>query len=331
MKNKKALLIGITSYTAKPLEYCINDVDDMEKLLRDNGDFSANFDVKRLDNCKNARIANDAIKELFADKTIDTALFYFSGHGYLDANNNGEIMFPDNIDEKSIYYGIKMEDIMQIVSRSPVKNKIIILDCCKSGIIGSNSENNQAQLPDGCAILASCLSDQISIESSESKHGTFTNLLIQALKGEAADYLGRITVGGIYAHLDLCLGAWEQRPIFKSNVSTFVPIRTIKPRITRERMIQGLLLFNNEDDDFALDPEYEATTYPNQEEAKKYPKCMNFQLLQDLQKIGFVEPSVEQLPEGKKFMYYAALFSKSCRLTTIGKNYWNLNKKNKLQ
>ena len=330
---KKALLIGINKYSGtNKLSYCVNDCKALAKILErnDDKDKSRNFEVLQIPDCPNSRIALTSIKELFEDKNVDTALFYFSGHGYIDSNNNGGIVFPDNIDPDSIYYGIRMDDIMQVVARSPIKNKIIILDCCKSGSIAVG-QDNVAYLPEGCTILTSSRADQNSEESSEKSHGIFTDLLLQALSGEAADDLGNITVGGIYAYIDRSLGLWGQRPIFKTNISYFESIRNVTPRLELARMKEGLELFPEVDYKYPLTPENNCSTYDNREEARtKNQKCINFQMLQDLQKIGFVEPSMEELPEGKRFMYYAAILSKSCRLTKIGKYYWKLYKNGRI-
>lgn len=326
-RNRKALLIGIDDYPCpNALKYCVNDCNALEELLRENDDAdnSPNFDITRIDNCPNVAIANAAIKKLFEDDNVGTALFYFAGHGFIDANGQGEIVFPDNsTDRTTIYHGIRMDDIMKIVSKSTIKNKILILDCCHSGKI-ANDVNNEAWLPNGCAILASCRTDQNSIASSSVAHGIFTEMLIQALNGEASDFLGDITIGSIYAYVDRCLWAFEQRPIFKSNISSFISIRNVMPPLPIRRMKEGLRLFKDVNDDFKLTPKHEFSTYEEPEKAKDYDECKTFGLLQDLQRIGFVEPV------GEKFMYYAAINSKSCHLTTTGKNYWNLLKKNKI-
>ena len=57
--------------------------------------------------------------------------------------------------------------------------------------------------------------------------GLFTTLLVDALGGAAADLLGRVTPGAVYAHIDQSLGAWEQRPVFKTNVNRFVSLRQV--------------------------------------------------------------------------------------------------------
>ena len=329
---KKALLIGINDYPEpNELSYCVNDCEALAEILERNDDEgkTKNFEVKQIPNCSDAKTALDSIEELFRNNgCVDTALFYFSGHGYVDSHNKGGIIFPDNINPKSIDYGIRMDVIMDIVADSSIKNKIIILDCCKSGSIALGHQNS-ANLPEGCTILTSCRADQNSVESSEKSHGIFTDLLIQALSGEAADHLGNITVGGIYAYIDRSLNMWGPRPNFKTNISYFESIRNVTPRLGLDRMKKGLKLFLEVDYKYPLTPKNEYTSYGDNiniiEEARtKNPQCINFQMLQDLQKIGFVEPSMEELPEGKKHMYWAAMLSKSCRLTKIGKYYWKL-------
>jgi len=49
-----------------------------------------------------------------------------------------------------------------------------------------------------------------------------------------------------------------------------------------------------------------------------------FKILQKLQSIGFIEPV------GEEFMYFAAMKSKSCRLTVLGQYYWKLVKNNRI-
>ena len=61
----------------------------------------------------------------------------------------------------------------------------------------------------------------------------FTSLLVDALNGGAANLLGDVTPGSIYAHIDQSLGEWEQRPVFKTNVKRFTSLRRVVPAIQR--------------------------------------------------------------------------------------------------
>ena len=258
----------------------------------------------------------------------EVALFYFSGHGYIDANG-GQLVFPDDIgNDDSKRLGLYMSDIMNIANKSKVKNKIIILDCCHSGDIGKISpKDTGSMLESGVSILTACRENETAMEMGG--HGVFTELLCSAFKGGAADFSGNITIGDIYAYIDRSLGAWDQRPIFKTNVSEFIPIKTVEPKVSNEDIRQLIKLFNTCDTNIALDPSYEDTNTPSAEHklVEPYADANNvkkFKLLQKLQSIGFVEPVDEQ------FMYFAAMNSKSCRLTELGKFYWRLVKNNRI-
>ena len=328
---RKALLIGVDNYPGKwALPSCVNDCDKLANILANNinpdgKSESPNFDVIKLTDCRSAEEAEQAIRDVFEFVGQDVSLFYFSGHGYVDANNNGQILFPKNMKSGNTVKGLLMKDIMDIVTLSKVNNKIVILDCCHSGKISNdNIHSNMATLPDGCTILSACHPKQTakaSIFNSE-----FTYLLIQALSGEAADYLGNITVGGVYSYIDKSMGWYGQRPIFKTNITSFIPLRIVKPAIELATMQEGLLLFGGADESIKLDPSYEYTTYEDQEEAlKSNPKVKAFKTLQKLESIGFVVPVDEE------HMYWAAMKKKSCRLTKIGQYYWKLENDRRLK
>ena len=53
----------------------------------------------------------------------------------------------------------------------------------------------------------------------------FTSLVLGALDGGAPDILGHVSVPAVYAYVEAALGAWDQRPLFKSHVSRVLPLR----------------------------------------------------------------------------------------------------------
>ncbi len=333
---KKALLIGINDYPeGYELRGCVNDSMAIESALKFNEDGSLNFGTKNLNNCKSASIAEREIKKLFQDNgTIDMALLYFSGHGFVDANDNGQIVFPNSIEADSSCKGIYMSNIMKIVRSSTIRNKIVIFDCCHSAKLAYGDDckgSTIAVLPEGCSILSACRSEEVAIERDG--QGLFTSLLLQALKGESADYLGNITAGGIYAYIDKCLSEWEQRPVFKTNVSSFAVIKKVNPKVPTEIIKRGMNLFAEDENglpkDFPLNPSFEDTNDPNVEHKYTEPyatteNIKKFKILQKLQSIGFVEPV------DADYMYFAAMESKSCRLTKVGQYYWKLAKDGRL-
>lgn len=320
---RRALLIGINEYPGRlRLQGCIEDIHSLKKAIERNENGEKNFDIKLLENVKDSENVVSNIEELFHDDA-DVALLYFSGHGYVNITG-AEIVMPNDVCRGGYYKGVQMSTIMDIINRSKVKNKIVILDCCHSGEIGKfNPSSTDSMLGEGVSILTACREDEFACEAGG--HGLFTELLCNALEGGAADFNGNITMGSIYAYIDRSFGAWEQRPIFKTNVTAFVSLKKVNPKVPLCVFHKLIELFSCADQEYQLDPSYEYTNckekqhqlvepYANPENVKK------FKLLQQFQSIGLVEPVDEE------YMYFAAMRSKKCRLTSIGQYYWRLVK-----
>jgi hypothetical protein len=322
---KKALVVGIDNYQNAPLLGCANDAEAVADILSRNGDGSVNFSVNShtYRNADAKSIRKGELKGLIQkcfDGDLDTALFYFSGHGCIDAVG-GYIVTPDYSQND---WGVSMQEILTVLSNAPkCKNKIVILDCCHSGFMGNITSAGQqmAIISDGVTILTASKFNESAAEVAG--HGVFTNLLLEALRGGAADVTGYITPGGIYAYIDKALGPWEQRPVFKTNVTRFSPLRTVRPQVDIDILRRITKYFAEPTDEYALDPSCEPTNSPNVEHKVVEPyadedNVKKFKDLQKLEGIGLV------MPCGEEHMYYAAMNKKSCRLTSIGQHYWGL-------
>ena len=314
----KALVVGINEYPSSPLNGCCNDANRIERLLLRNEDGSPNFSVKKHLNVSTKGKLKALIKDCFSGDD-DTALFYYSGHGHIDSVG-GYLVTPDYSQDD---WGVSLNEILQIANESRCKNKVIILDSCFSGFMGSISTANQdtAVIKEGVTILTASRNDESSMEVDG--QGLFTSLLIEALSGRAADVTGHVTPSGIYSYIDKALGPWDQRPVFKTNVTRFVSLRKVKPRISLESLRRLTEFFVSEDDQMPLDPSYEPTNTPEDvhkiiEPFATEEHTRDFSILQEMEGVGLV------VPVGEKHMYYAAMRSKTCELTALGKHYWKL-------
>jgi hypothetical protein len=314
---RKALIIGIDDYPKAPLKGCIKDAISIYNVLEKNSDGSPNFHAKLLtdspETLTRANLRKD-IEQLFHGK-CDVALLYFSGHGIIKATG-GYIVARDfeKYDE-----GISMDEILKLANKSEATDKVIILDCCNSGSFGSSvGDSTIAQLGDGLTVLTACRENEAALLKDGSS--IFTSLLIDALQGGAADLRGNITPGHLYAYVDEALGAWDQRPIFRTNISKFISLRQITPRVPKETLRKLTLYFKNPEELYPLNPTYEDTQ-------KEISIPENVAIMKDLQKFQSVGLVV---PVDAEFMYFAAMESKSCRLTAIGYQYWRLVHENKL-
>lgn len=315
---RKALAIGLDDYESAPLKGCVNDAISVEQVLSKNGDGSPNFSVRTITGSATRSRLREAIEALFEGEN-EVSLLYFSGHG-LVKSNGGYIVTTDY---ESYDEGISMDSILTYANNSRARDKIIILDCCHSGSFGSPAltDGRLAQLSDGLTILTASRSYEPAIERSGS--GVFTSLLVDALQGGAADLRGYITPGSLYSYIDEALGAWDQRPVFKTNVSRFTHLRRIEPAIPLATLRKIREYFSSPEEAYQLDPSYEYTSEPPNPE----PNPENVAIFKDLQKFQSVGLVV---PVDAEYMYYAAMESKSCRLTALGYQYWRLADEGKI-
>lgn len=314
---RRALIVGIDDYQGAPLNGCVKDANGVAAVLETHGTGSPNFQVLLMTSPPNEVTRpklREAIDKLFATE-CDIALLYFSGHGFV-RSADGYIVTKDatKYDE-----GIAMTEILKVVNASPVKNKVIILDCCYSGNMGTPNmeQGGVAQLSEGLSVLTASRGSEVAMERGGK--GVFTDLVVAALHGGAADLRGHITPGSIYAYVDQALGAWDQRPIFKTNVTQFTSLREVTPQVPLQTLRKLVIYFPSPQDEHSLDPSYEDSV-----EGHDPGKVKVFKDLQKMEGVGLV------VPVGEEHMYYAAMNSKSCRLTALGAQYWRLAKEKKL-
>ena len=319
MQMRRALIVGIDHYKTAPLSGCVNDANRVEKLLRSYEDGSSNFDCRLLVSTDDAITRagfKHAVMELFKDEA-DVALLYFSGHGAI-TDLGGYLVTQDS---KQYDEGVSMTDILTLANKSEdrIRDVVIILDCCYSGAFGANPviDSNLSYLKRGISILTASRESQTASEVTGG--GVFTSLLCDALDGGASDVRGNVTVASVYSYIDEVLGAWDQRPLFKSNVSRFFPIRKCKPEIAMEILRLLPKYFSDPYDELPLDPSFEPSVEPKNEENEK--------IFDHLQKFRATRLLV---PVGEDHMFYAAMNSKSCKLTPLGRFYWNLANSGKL-
>ena len=246
----------------------------------------------------------------------DVALLYFAGHG----SGSGADAVLVTQDATSATLGIAFSEVLTKVAGSPVREVVLILDCCFSGAAGGIPQlaSSAAALRDGVSILAASRGDQMAAETA-SGHGLFSTFLAGALDGGAADVLGKVTVAGLYAYLDESFGAWAQRPAFKANVDHLHGLRSCTPAVPLSELRQICVLFPNGGDLFPLDPSYEPDADPRHAEHERL-----FSTLQRYRAAKLLQPV------GAEHMYFAAMESKACRLTPLGRHYWQVARDGRL-
>jgi hypothetical protein len=312
---KRGLVVGINTYrNAKSLNGCVSDAKSIERLIARNADGTKNFDTKLVTTESHGEVSKKDLKklvlELFA-QPADMAFFYFSGHG--TATNLGGYLCTS--EAESYDEGFAMQELLEAIRGAPIKEVVVILDCCQSGAMGDVPVlgANAASIREGVSILTASRDHQSAFEVNGS--GIFTSLVCDALSGSAADLLGTVTPAGIYSHVEQSFGAWDQRPLFKSYVSRSTPIRTTGPKLSIENLTKIVSLFSKPDATHSLDRTFEHT-----ERSARPENVEKFKVLKVLQTVGLIKVNRQPEPD----LYWACLEEKSCELTALGKFYWHL-------
>ena len=218
--RRSAVVAGVNEYQDRDIPQLAgaeNDAKELRKILTKNDNFEV-LDRHFLIGKHATRTAIlRAISDIFHNDTdTELVMFYFSGHGVVDENQDGYIAPYDMYAKDAFVSGIRMEDLRYAIERSNNKTAVgIILDCSYAGIVTKEtkalpSENKkhlyatqvqkleQTPVQDNAKarrakfILASNEADAISREMNDCvhaynphphAHGAFSFHLIEGLAG----------------------------------------------------------------------------------------------------------------------------------------------------
>ncbi len=310
---RRALVVGINHYDSfDELKGCITDARDMQSVLARNADESRNFEVDLRTSDGPERITRPVLRqactELFATVDVDI-VFYFAGHG---ASSDVETYLVTQDGEPGDY-GLPMSELVERANRSPARTVLIVLDCCFSGAAGNrlslDAGVDAASLREGVTILAASRGTQEADEIDG--HGVFTDLVVGALKGGAADVRGQVSAAAVYGYVESALGSLASRPIYKSHAAKLGPVRLCLPKVPDSLLREIPIFFPVEGHAYRMDMSYEETNY-----GPAAPAHVEvFRKFKKLQVAGLLKP---------KFgddLYWTAARSGVVMLTELGEFY----------
>jgi hypothetical protein len=149
-----------------------------------------------------------------AARRADTVLLiYYVGHGLVDADGHLFLATaqtdprPDAIQ----HTGLPYQTVRSYVRNSSAPLKIVILDCCYSGIavgnLGSDHDMEHRAAIEGAYVLTSAARDEASIAPPRERHTAFTGALIALLELGDQDGAQLITLDSVYEYLARVLPA----------------------------------------------------------------------------------------------------------------------------
>jgi hypothetical protein len=318
---RRALLIGINAYdNINALGACVRDAQAMEQMLRTHEDGRPNYECRLLlGEVGGVRVTRpfllDACRKLFDSFTGETLLF-FAGHGAI--TQYGGYLCTAEAEADS--FGVLMDEVLDIARGSRASDTLIVADCCHAGSLGSPPYGkNILAISENMTIMAGSRAEQVTLENAV--HGLFTEAVLDALDGGAADHRGFVTAPAIYAQVESRFGAWGQRPIFKSHATHVPIIRQCTALITRDELAELVLLFPTPNYAYRLDPEYEPEDQDgNVTQPVNVEKVRIAALFKRYRDAGLLRTS------GGEQLYWAGRRSTTVALTPRGRANWRLVK-----
>lgn len=225
MGTVKATLVGVSNYNdpgTSNLEACKNDIAAVKEALI-KGLCVSPGNIRTLGNSGTVKI-NELANELkiasILVKSDDTYIFYFSGHG-----NNGTLALSET--------NVRVQEVIELVDKIKAKNKIVILDSCRSGdfMIPKSEAMEIDELVEkfagaGCAVMASCgASEDSTFYPPENKESLYTYFLCKALTSDFIIRKGKKSLEEINELIILMVDRWNkngvriQHPVFRDNIT----------------------------------------------------------------------------------------------------------------
>lgn len=149
-------------------------------------------------------------------KPQDVFIFYYAGHGVIGQDKEFYLVPTDvsdlaNVQTELEQKGIPSKLLQQYAIDIQAQKQLFILDACQSAgafeTLMSNDGNQQKSLAvvarsTGTHWMAASGAKQFANEFASLGHGVFTYILLQALKGEAANNK-QVTVNGLKNFLQI--------------------------------------------------------------------------------------------------------------------------------
>lgn len=326
--SKLALLVGINRYASdafEDLSCCEADAEAMHEILSHHAPVSGaskgprNYATKTLTSQAAEPITTErlrqAVTQLMGHPMGDgQVLFYFSGHGL--ANDEGGYLVTQDATPEAP--GYPMSELLEAANISGNTSVMIILDCCHSGEIGNITDGegfNRVSIGPNVTVLAGSGASQQSAEGFE--HSLFTELVLEALNGGASDVRGEVSAAALYAYIEQSLGAWDQRPVYKSYARKLEPIRRCEPAVPDAVLARLTEWFRTPFSSYAMDPRYERS-----HESQDPALVAIFDQFKLLRNAHLLTTEKDEETGAEKDLYYTALESREVSLTPQGRLFW---------
>ncbi|MGP1384276.1 MAG: nSTAND1 domain-containing NTPase [Thainema sp.] len=238
--SRDAVVVGINGYQYLPsLTAPAQDAEAIATQLQQYGEFRVHRlpeviqDGKPIIGTRTAITVQDlesALVQLFKPKgrnIPETALFYFSGHGIQkDAGIQEGFLATSDVNPQVGFYGLSLFWLRRLLQESPVRQRVVILDCCHSGeLLNLLEADPGARAGTDRLFMAASREYESAFESLNSPYSVFTQALVSGLDPTQST-TGIITNHALISSVNDQLKGELQQPLFESSGSEIVLTRT---------------------------------------------------------------------------------------------------------
>jgi len=237
--SRDALIVGVSSYQFLPsLNAPAHDAEAIAQQIEAYGDFR----VARLPEIVQAeklRIGTQTLVTLTELETAlvklfkpngnnipQTALFYFSGHGLQkDAGIREGYLATSDANPNANFHGLSLFWLRRLLQESPVRQRIVLLDCCHSGeILNFLEADPGAKSGTDRLFMAASRDYEAAYESLTGDYSVFTKALLAGLDPRRLTN-GTITNYALTDWVSTTLKGESQQPLFENSGSEIILTR----------------------------------------------------------------------------------------------------------
>lgn len=212
-ETSHALVIGINHYkTCSPLEYAVNDAEEVARFLETKFSFTPNNIHLLVDNKATKSNILNYYLSLTSTTTNDRVLIYYAGHGFTYPSRHGEIgyLIPQNGDTGKLHTLIRWDELTRNADLIKAKHILFIMDACYGGLAisramqpGSKRFQKDMLLRYSRQVITAGKANETvaDLGGPLPGHSIFTGYFLEALSGKAEYDEGIITANGVMAYV----------------------------------------------------------------------------------------------------------------------------------
>lgn len=217
--ESRAVLVGVSNYTTLPhLPAVANNVTTLTRVFTDPELWGLPGEncVTLLNPASSVEVV-EAVHDA-ASKAREALVFYFAGHGLLDARSDLFLALPD-ADKDQLFRAVRYDDIRQQIVDTALGcyGKVVLLDCCFSGRALVGHMGGQAELADHAradgTYLMTASAETVEAQAPPGEEYTaFTGALLGKLLNGLPDGRDVIDMETLFYHVRADLKA-QLRPV----------------------------------------------------------------------------------------------------------------------